>query len=296
MPAFLIGLGATKAGTSWLYDHLAGHPECHFRTVKELHYFSMTEPEHFDRARVETEKAIAAVIARQAADQPNPKPYLARRLVDLSSWCDVLARRKIDVAAYRTYLTDMAGDARLVGEVTPAYALLPKDRLKHMTTVAARMKFVYLIRDPVARLWSHVRMIAARADDEAGFATAAVDGLTRILSGDLSGEAKGIVLRGDYARIIPRLKQAFRAETLWIQCQEDLLTVQGNHQLAGFLELTPTPQGLGRRVHQGRNLDLPEDLAVKARVFLQPQYDYVASILPNLPDAWRKTLAEGDVR
>ncbi|MDB5657806.1 MAG: hypothetical protein JWS10_421 [Cypionkella sp.] len=31
-PTLLFCVGATKAGTSWLYDHLFAHPECHFRT------------------------------------------------------------------------------------------------------------------------------------------------------------------------------------------------------------------------------------------------------------------------
>ena len=39
MATMAICVGATKAGTSFLYEHLAAHPQCHFRTIKELHYF-----------------------------------------------------------------------------------------------------------------------------------------------------------------------------------------------------------------------------------------------------------------
>ena len=35
----MFGVGATKAGTSWLYRYLADHPECHLRSIKELHFF-----------------------------------------------------------------------------------------------------------------------------------------------------------------------------------------------------------------------------------------------------------------
>ena len=38
-PTLLFCVGATKAGTSWLFDYLKHHPECHLRSVKELQYF-----------------------------------------------------------------------------------------------------------------------------------------------------------------------------------------------------------------------------------------------------------------
>ena len=39
-PDFMICVGATKAGTTWLHDQLSAHPECYLRTIKEYHYFS----------------------------------------------------------------------------------------------------------------------------------------------------------------------------------------------------------------------------------------------------------------
>ena len=37
--AYFVGIGAAKAGTSWLADYLAGHPEVALSPIKELHYF-----------------------------------------------------------------------------------------------------------------------------------------------------------------------------------------------------------------------------------------------------------------
>ena len=39
-PTLLICVGATKAGTSWMYRYLHDHEECFARSVKECHYFS----------------------------------------------------------------------------------------------------------------------------------------------------------------------------------------------------------------------------------------------------------------
>ena len=45
----LFGIGAAKAGTTWLYRYLAAHPEVRLPAVKELHYFDTCETGKFDR-------------------------------------------------------------------------------------------------------------------------------------------------------------------------------------------------------------------------------------------------------
>jgi hypothetical protein len=39
-PTLLICVGATEAGTSWMYRYLHDREECFARSVKECHYFS----------------------------------------------------------------------------------------------------------------------------------------------------------------------------------------------------------------------------------------------------------------
>jgi hypothetical protein len=36
---FLLGVGAQKAGTSWLYRYLKSHPEIFMSPIKEMHFF-----------------------------------------------------------------------------------------------------------------------------------------------------------------------------------------------------------------------------------------------------------------
>ena len=42
-PVVMYGIGATKAGTSWLYRYLAAHPDGYLRSIKELHFFDSHE-------------------------------------------------------------------------------------------------------------------------------------------------------------------------------------------------------------------------------------------------------------
>ena len=56
---FVLGLGAQKAGTTWLYKHMHNHPQCALGNVKELAALDMYFGREFNNLR--WEKRIAAV-------------------------------------------------------------------------------------------------------------------------------------------------------------------------------------------------------------------------------------------
>jgi hypothetical protein len=293
-PTILFGVGAAKAGTSWLWRYLAGHPECHFRSIKELHYFDGLAQNRLAgalrKARAELnrwrDEVVLASDARAAG--------LARRMRDLQDWIAVLALGANDPAAYRAYLTSgAAGPARVVGDITPAYALLPVARLREMAGLARDVRFVYLMRDPVARLWSHVRMLARRHAPESGFADYALTLLRRVCAGDVDGQAGGVVARGDYAAALARFDRAIDPARLLVMFQETLLSQPGVARLTGFLGIAAHPADLGRQVHGGVPLALPVAERDAARAFLRPQYDAVARRFGDLPEAWRMNAGGG---
>jgi hypothetical protein len=293
-PRVMICVGATKAGTSWLHDHLSSRADCHFRTIKELHYFTMTEPRHFAAARAKLARERDELAAARAGADPDRAARLERRIADLDDWDRVLARGAIDLAAYRAFLMAGAGGASVVGEVTPAYALMSVAEMKRLAAIGQDTRILFLMRDPVARLWSHVRMIAERTTDSvAAFEAAARGLLARILAGDLSGEGKGIVKRGDYATILGKLWRAFAPAQLLVLFTEDLLNGPGLDRLNDFLGLPPGAARADRKVHEGRTLALEPEAARAARAWLSPQYDFVQRHFPALPAAWTRTRAEG---
>lgn len=280
-PVFLFCVGATKAGTSWLYEQLRGHPECHLRTIKEYHYFTLKNPEHWDKRLSEIEGEIAR--AEQDGSQ-------VARLADLRAWSQVIAARRFDLDLYRGFHFDCLQGRKLVGDVTPAYSLLTVKTLEKMKSVAKNLRIVYLIRDPLARLWSHIRMSADRAQPEE-FAQAAQTLLQRTLAGQSEGGIQGMVRRGDYMTNLPKLQRAFGANLL-VMFTEDLMTSLGFARLLDFLGLSPTEGQLDKTVHEGRALPFPDALRAKTLQFLRPQYDFIASEFPALPVAWRRNMNE----
>lgn len=292
-PRFLFCVGATKAGTSWLYQHLLAHPECHLRTIKELHYFNMAVPRGFEAALKSNAHNIEVMSHRLSNAVPERVAIVGRKLADLQDWREVLLKRDVDLPAYRDFLTKDVGAAKVVADMTPAYSLMSVQALANLVKVAADTRFIYLIRDPLARLWSHVRMVAARDNSAYDFENAATAQMEAILSGDMAGEGAGIVQRGDYASILPKLAQAIPADRLMVQFQEEMLTQAGVARLSGFLGIGSVAAELGERVHEGKPLRLRDDLRARAVEWLRPQYEFVASKFSVLPEAWRVNMEKG---
>lgn len=288
-PTVLLGVGATKAGTTWLWDHLSQHPECHARAIKELHYFDTLETGAFARQIRVQEAFDAKLAALAAAGKGNPQ-RIAQRRADVAEWLAVLRRRVEDIPAYLAYL--LGGDRggrRLAVDVTPAYASLPEGRLRAMAGIAADVRFLYLMRDPVARFWSHVRMIAERTAKAAAEVPAAARAL---LDAILDGRPSAAVDRGDYAGALVRLEAAVPASRLMVMFQEELMTGPGYARLCGFLGIAPGRPDFGRRVFASAPVEMAAGQAARLRAFLAPQYAAVAARGP-LPEAWRRSMEGG---
>ena len=286
-PTFLICTGATKAGTSWLYRYLQGHPECHLRAIKELHFFNSIDAGTLRQWRNREEMRLLRARARQA--EGDDSPQTTRLIRDLADWVAVLAQGPRAFAAYQDYLTAGRGTRHLVADITPAYAMLSEARLRSMAGMAADVRFLYLLRDPVSRLWSQARMLGRRrAEDPAQYPERSVEVMTAMLDSIESG-AKD---REDYAGAISRLTAAVAPDRLLILLQDELMSIPGIARLCRFLGIADHPADLTRREHEGLPLDLPQPLLARAQVALRPQYQCAARLFPDLPASWRQNMTE----
>lgn len=286
-PTLLFCVGATKAGTSWLQDYLSRHPDCHLKAVKELHYFDYHDL-GAGWALAEVKRRIARKTAALEAGGHADPLGLAADLADLKGLRRLL-NAPLDEKAYLTYLADGRGDRRVIADVTPAYSLLSEGRLRRMAGLLPDVRFLYVLRDPLARLWSHVRMIARRRGGAGRDAAAEAAG---ILDDVLSGREREIAARSDYRGALERLGAAVDPARLMVAFYEELLSVPGIASLCAFLGIAERPGDLARRVHAGDELPMRPAQVRAARDWLKPQYDFVERKMGRLPDAWRRALTE----
>ena len=280
MTVVFLCVGAAKAGTTWLYEQLSRHPECHFRTIKELHYFDALENGHMGR-QLKNHKArqeeMLARVAKAGLDQAR-----AERLADRGDWLDVIESGSESVPAYLEYLHVDAGEAKVVGEMTPAYSLLPERRLAQMAEMTPNVRMLLLLRDPIDRLWSHVRMIAERRaeDGKVTFQRCA-----NILRRTLNGEEEQIAKRSDYAEALRRLVASLPSGTLLVEVFEEMVSGEGLERICDFLGISRVSGAL-QPVHAGQPLDMTPEQRLAAAQWLRPQYDAAERALGRRPAAW----------
>ena len=156
-PQFL-GIGAQKAATTWLYRCLRVHPGIWLPPVKELHYFT-------HRSEDRHPGVVGRLWGTDWVNRRLRRIMRPRLLSDLRS-LDV-ARLRWDLRFFLGRRSDAwyeslfrAGSPRVTGEITPEYALLSAEEVGGVRAAFPRLRILYLMRDPIDRAWSHMRMLA----------------------------------------------------------------------------------------------------------------------------------------
>ncbi len=288
-PTLLFCIGATKAGTSWLHRYISNHPQCHMRGIKELHYFDAVEFDDWDPWISDVAGRRDANRAELAALGPEERRIKKAVADDAEDWLRVLNARRADDRAYLDYLDSGRTTERVVADFTPAYGLLPERRLAHMAGLLPDVRFVYLLRDPVQRIWSHARMLARRrAADPSEIQRRSVNILRRILK----GKEPEIVRRSDYAGPVARLRAVVAPERLCFGFYEELFTRDEIGRISAFLGIDHGWADFQKRVMEGPKAEMEPGQWDAMRAFLAPQYDAMREMFARLPAAWDNETVE----
>lgn len=154
LPKFLC-VGAQKAGTTWLYSVLKHHPEVFVPMVKELHYFIKTSATAEDDWRhkillSETIRVCNEYIHRERATL---RPGFVQYILSIGA-----EDRFTDAWYERVY--SAAPENALCGDITPGYFQMGEEGISRVRALLGDVKIIVILRDPVERLWSEVRMKA----------------------------------------------------------------------------------------------------------------------------------------
>jgi Sulfotransferase family len=128
-------IGAHKSGTTWLYQQLDAHPDFWMPPVKELHYFDQ--------------------LSRVDRSAP-PRCREERDLRFLESLNSLSAKADIDLENYGR-LFEPKGSL-LSGDISPNYSTLSSKLIRQIVGYFPNLKVIFLARDPVERVWSHLSM------------------------------------------------------------------------------------------------------------------------------------------
>lgn len=240
---FLLGVGAQKAGTTWLYQYLRSHPGCAMGQIKEHAVLqtalSGTAPSGRFDAKVDA--LISALRAASGGDLPDK--LAQTQLLEL---VDNVAG-EFDPAYYRlTFERLLAAKpaATLTGDITPGYCMLSADQLVQARAwiegAGYDLKVVFLMRDPVARVYSALRM--ADRNRKAAGKKVSFPAAERF---DIQGVAEWVEQRTRYEVILENLDAAFDPDQLYFGFYETFFTNESLFQLMDFLGLSHHPANFG---------------------------------------------------
>lgn len=273
---FIFCIGAAKAGTSWLFDYLYQHSRCFFPAVKELHYWDSLETDHGPFYRKQSLKRLEWLNTRRAEEtDPAINAYQDQSIADINRWHDMFNGSDRADTDYLEFL-GQGGDADVIGDVTPSYALLKEKTFKAMAALTDKVRFIYLLRDPVDRLWSQLRM-------DAGKDSAKLD---RMFDRVVDGDAKNVMSRSNYRRTLNRVTNVIPRKHLHIELYERLFTPEAVERLCAFLGLAPEPAQFSKEINKSHPAALSDDRRAALQVLLKPQYNFCEQFLGELPSEW----------
>jgi hypothetical protein len=286
-PQFL-GIGAQKAGTTWLHANLSACDQIWLPHLKELHYFDRKFPLAVKQLRTGStprQQAFAKHLTTRM------KRLNFRNLIERFA-----VRRRSDIIWEFRYLFGSWNDdwyeslfsnaeGRIAGEITPAYSCLPIDGIAHVKTLMPDVKLILLLRDPIERAWSHARMDLMHRTGRSLHSVSDREFLAHFES--LQSRA-----RGDYVGALDRWLLHFQTSQLFIGYYDEI--VSSPHALFAriltFLGVSQACNGntpnLRVHVNPGVEASLAPDLrAHLARIYVE-QLQALANRLGSYPASW----------
>ena len=174
---------------------------------------------------------------------------------------------------------------RLAGEITPAYSILPPDRIRQVHTLMPDARLILLLRDPIERAWSHalmqlVQFPKCRFEDVSSEA---------FLEHFRSPESRQ---RGDYLATLDNWLTCYRREQLFVGFYDDL-SVRPQALLRDvFFHLGVTEQvdwsafACERVIHRGLGVPMPQGMRDVLIELYTDDLDRLAAEFGGAARAW----------
>ena len=273
----LIGVGAAKCGTSWISHYLQTLPGVVASPLKEIHFF---DRKFSGLSFGDMDSLAIKRVGFHMKSSEDPVAYLATSELFQAS----VDRMKMiyDDNAYFGHLARLCDrDTSILCDITPGYSVLGLNGFSYMQAFCAtqniKLKLLFVMRDPVDRLWSQLRHL-----QEINPESEITDNWAKAL------ESPRVCARGDYEGTISDLELVFPEEDLLYLFYEDLFCEACLRRLCAFIGADYRPGETGTRQNRtGVELELPDDARLAFQKTLTRQYRFCSERFAEaLPAAW----------
>lgn len=261
---FFLGVGTQKAGTSWLHQYFANHPQVAVPPDKEVHYLDLKYgPDHM----------VGMLRRRQAklakADALGLSPERRADLAKVVQFCE-----QLDDQAYVSYLKSFCLASTVAyGEITPSYCMLSADAWRQASEQLPKdTKIIFLLRDPVMRLFSAAKMIVR----DAATPISLEDAYAHVTSDP------GHLMRTGYGETLAAVESAFGKNRVFVGFYEALFSDATILSVCNFLGIDFVKPNYGKKenVSKGEIEEIPQYLVRVARSKYDPVYKAIRARYP----------------
>ena len=258
---FFLGVGAQKAGTTWVHAYLRSSRHGAAGQAKEYHIWDALHVPEFivsDRRRSQNDRPeMAALRAELMRDEEN----------------------------YFTYFADTfeSADVSVAWDITPEYAGLQRDILIRIRDGFAERNIVtkamFIMRDPVDRAFSAFKMQMVNGNNR--FSTYSNEQVVAYL------KTPRVAVRCHYDKTVLELDAAFAASSIYYGFFEEMFTPAEVRRLSNFIGIPPRP-GFARRTMNVTVSDrsLNGEMRQELVRYYRDVYDFAATRFPLSLSLW----------
>ncbi len=259
---FLLGVGAQKAGTTWLYNYLRSHPEIFMSPIKEMHFFG-----NRNSGKSWPIPAFRRKLHKRMEQNPFKKYTALRERINM----------KDDMSKYIDFFKTRIRNEPVFGEISPIYSELDIDELNFIKSSFPSTKLIFLLRNPADRLWSQLRISGDynAADDPSKLR-------------DVILQKPPYLSRSNYSATVKNLQQVFSPANIHYEFYETLFCPDAIKRICSFLNVDYFPAKFDARY----NVSIKAQLGLEQRQILvnllRDQYAFAFQEFGDrVPECWK---------
>jgi len=272
-----LSVGAMKAGTTWLYSQLESHPDLYFTPEKEIHFLN-----HFYVNNKILKDEFRLNQARNKLKNINISHIGVYRM--LSRWYAMYLEKPDDFSWYER-LFSLNKNQKFNCDFSNLSCHLEREHWIDLKNRGYNLKLIYVLRDPVRRLWSHLKFHHEFLGKSLDFHTWSVNKFKEFIS------RKFIWDNCTYTNYISEMSEVFDNNEFQLLYFEDITsnpTVE-LYRIEDFLQVrhhTYDPNRLEKKVNVSKKISVPNNFLIAANQMLATEYNGLEKLGVRIHESW----------
>ena len=264
MRTFYLGVGAQKAGTTWLLRQLSHSDDFVAGLMKEYHLFDVQYLESSGFKRNNITRRL------RNFSRTHDEETVLSSIEKVTSFYD-------DENNYFDYFDSiLTSDTDFTADITPGYSGLPSEAFAKIKAKFNQrdisVKVIFLMREPVSRLDSSIKMRLRRSNELSKISPM---GMIEKIQSELNSDSD--LMRSNYSSTCQQLEQVFSEDDIFYGFYETLFSKPEVERLSDFFGIGIENFDVKKVVNSSaRTLKYPLNELDKLKKNVQDRYQFVS--------------------